>query len=65
MYYLFSSPIPGKAYDELSEEEKTNFEIDALNLEFDIIILSKLIIIIIVNIKMEMTKMWMNILLKK
>ena len=42
MYYLFSSPIPGKAYDELSEEEKTNFEIDALNLEFDSMTKNKL-----------------------
>jgi hypothetical protein len=35
MYYLFCSPIPGKAYDELSEEERKNIEIEALNLEFD------------------------------
>jgi hypothetical protein len=42
MYYLFCSPIPGKAYEDLSEEEKKNFEIEALNLEFDSITKNKL-----------------------
>jgi len=42
MYYLFCSPIPGKAYEDLSEEEKKNFEIETLNLEFDSMTKNKL-----------------------
>ena len=42
MYYLFCSPIPGKAYEELNEEERKNIEIEAVNLEFDSITKNKL-----------------------
>ena len=42
MYYLFASPIPGKAYKDLNEEEEKNIDINALNLEFDSMTKNKL-----------------------
>ena len=42
MYYLFCSPIPGKAYEDLSEEERKNIEIEAVSLEFDSMTKNKL-----------------------
>ena len=34
MYYLFCSPVPGKAYEDLTEDEKRDISINEVNTEF-------------------------------